>query len=373
MILLSLNRQFSRPGLFMKKIYFPNLNGLRFFAALGVMIYHFFGMEVFNGHLGVVLFFVLSGFLITYLLLEEKERINNIEIKKFYIRRILRIWPLYFLILLIASVIYYFSSGLDAGYFEALPYFLFFIPNWAFVAEISLYYAGILWSVGAEEQFYLLWPWFVLKLKAKKLIYIFLGFIVFWTLSPHVIDFINFRYLSGNDTLQLISKFIGRMGFGSMATGATLAYLAKFYSQKLKYIYHPVVQISTLVITLVLWIGNLLPHLGAVDQVYSILFAVLIANFALNPKVVISLENKILNYLGKISFGLYVYHLLGFDLTKFLASKIGFKIPDIPMFILGVGTTVVIATISYKYFEKPFLRFKSKKYTVVKSGNDIQQ
>jgi peptidoglycan/LPS O-acetylase OafA/YrhL len=88
----------------MNKVYFPNLNGLRFFAAFSVMLYHFFGEGLINGHYGVVLFFVLSGFLITYLLFEEKEKFGKIEIKKFYFRRILRIWPLYYLVYFNKSV-----------------------------------------------------------------------------------------------------------------------------------------------------------------------------------------------------------------------------------------------------------------------------
>ena len=100
----------------MNKIYFQNLNGLRFFAALLVIIHHIeqmknsLGLEnnwnlpvvLVIGKLGVILFFVLSGFLITYLLLEEERYTQTISIKDFYMRRILRIWPLYFLILLIS-------------------------------------------------------------------------------------------------------------------------------------------------------------------------------------------------------------------------------------------------------------------------------
>lgn len=355
----------------MNKIYFPNLNGLRFFAALSVMIYHFFGLDVLNGHYGVVLFFVLSGFLITYLLLEEKSQINTISIRKFYARRILRIWPLYFFILLVSTIAAYCNGGLDSNYSEAIPYFLFFIPNWAFVVGIGIKYASILWSVGAEEQFYILWPWLMRKISLNRLVYIFLIIILIWTFAPHIIDFINHRYLSENETVKMLPLFMNRMGFGAMATGAMLAYIAKYQSSKLNYIFHPYILIFVIAITLIIWGFNLLYNVMGADQIYSILFAITIGNFALNPNVIFSLENKAFNYLGKISFGLYVYHLIAFDFTNHLFLSANINLPKIPLFILGGIVTVLFASLSYYYLEKPFLRLKSKRFTIIKSGSDV--
>ena len=103
-----------------KVVYFPNLNGLRFFAALMVLLHHFELFKSINpgtyygkfimgiGKLGVILFFTLSGFLITYLLLIEKRETGTVQIRNFYVRRILRIWPLYFLVVL--GALYVFNS-----------------------------------------------------------------------------------------------------------------------------------------------------------------------------------------------------------------------------------------------------------------------
>tara|TARA_B100000767_G_scaffold270317_1_gene293746 strand:- start:108 stop:1178 length:1071 start_codon:yes stop_codon:yes gene_type:complete len=351
----------------MSKIYFPNLNGLRFFAALSVMIYHFFGIEVLYGHYGVILFFVLSGFLITYLLLEEKERLGKIEIRKFYVRRILRIWPLYFIILLIATFVYFTSSEYisSESYLQAIPYYLFFAPNIAFVLHIGLNYAGILWSVGSEEQFYLIWPWITRKIQKKKFLFLLILIILCWTVVPYFIDYVNHNYLSNQNSLSLLSKLISRTGFAAMATGATIACILKMKPKIIDLILNNYIHVAATLAIIVIWISDILPHSPATDEIFSILFAIIVANYALNPNVFFKLENKVLNYLGKISFGLYVFHLISFDIIKNLDIEISIFMG----FILGIVLTIVISTVSYYAIEVPFLRLKSKKYTTISSGN----
>ena len=132
-----------------KQIFFPGLNGLRFFAALFVLITH---LELFKhlngfpdiwnnplilsfGSIGVDLFFVLSGFLITYLLLAEKGATGDISLKQFYIRRMLRIWPLYFFIVFLTFLImplfplFPFSQGVKSNYFQKVTLYIFMLPN----------------------------------------------------------------------------------------------------------------------------------------------------------------------------------------------------------------------------------------------------
>ena len=348
-----------------KKLYFPNLNGLRFLAAFSVMVYHFFGAKVLYGHYGVVLFFVLSGFLITFLLLEEVDRASSISIRKFYARRILRIWPLYFFILLLTTLFLYSTSNLDDSYTQALPYYLFFVPNLGLVMDYKIMYAVILWSVGAEEQFYLLWPWIISKINLKNLLAVFLTIIMFWSFGPYCIDYINHNYLSDLEPIRVSAIFLGRMGFGAMATGAIVAWTSRYYPKKLQYIFHPLFQISVLMVTFTLWIGDLLPHKPIIDQIYSILFAIIIANLALNPNVIFSLENKILNSLGKISFGLYVYHTLIFKITDGLVQEIGFECSKLMLFIYSVVLTITVSYLSFNYLESPFLKLKSNKFTVI--------
>ena len=126
------------------------------------------------GRVGMVLFFVLSGFLITYLLLVEREDRHRIDIPRFYLRRILRIWPLYFLIVGICQFLIPVKGlfGLDSIYSVTAPnfrlaslYYLLFLPNLAFLTVWPVNpLLGYTWSIGVEEQFYLLWPVLLLLL-----------------------------------------------------------------------------------------------------------------------------------------------------------------------------------------------------------------
>ena len=156
--------------------YFSGLNALRFFAAFFVIFDH--GEQIrrknslFNfkdwtmaqdGHLAVVFFFVLSGFLITYLLLREKAETKTVKVKNFYLRRVLRIWPLYFLLVTIGCfVVPWFINLIHYNYIypykgeDVILYFVFFMP---FMVNIFFGHHLLepLWSIGVEELFYLLW------------------------------------------------------------------------------------------------------------------------------------------------------------------------------------------------------------------------
>lgn len=347
------------------KVYFPSLNGLRFFAALSVMIYHFYGIDVLNGHLGVVLFFVLSGFLITFLLFEEKENKNAINISSFYWRRILRIWPLYFFIVIIASIVFLEKNSFG-NYMNTIPYFILFVPNLAFVLEIPFQFGGILWSVGSEEQFYGFWPW-LFKLKTKKnILYSFIIIITLFTLTPHFLDFISHHFFGNNSSLSIISNLIQRMNFGCMAIGGVLAYIARYNKEILKYLFNPFLQWINFSVLIIAWALNV--EFIFNDQTYAILFGVLIINLALNPKPIFSLEFRILNFLGKISFGLYVYHLIAMVLTNKVIHNFNIEILIHLEFILALLLTIIFAYVSFILIETPFLRIKKKKFTIVKSN-----
>jgi len=172
------------PATPVNRIHFPGLNALRFYAALAVVYSHvvqnvspmpviaeIMGPFLIDGHSAVNLFFVLSGFLITYLLLRESIEHGDVAVGKFYVRRILRIWPLYYLVIIIGLVVFplIFGPNYTFSVFYAeypsmpvtiatkLALVFFLLPNLAGITAPMVH----IWSIGVEEQFYLVWPWIV--------------------------------------------------------------------------------------------------------------------------------------------------------------------------------------------------------------------
>jgi len=162
-------------------VYFPGLNGIRFFAATIVAVSHVELLKQYHGlpnaydtpavyelgRLAVTLFFVLSGYLITFLLLKEKELTKTIAVGAFYMRRVLRIWPLYFLLVALAFFVFPrigvmqispLTGQLAGNASFTLPMFLLFLPQLALSMFAPVPFAEPAWSIGVEEQFYLLWP-----------------------------------------------------------------------------------------------------------------------------------------------------------------------------------------------------------------------
>lgn len=178
--------------------YRPELDVLRFFAFLSVFVYHtlyvpldhlvgrgvpmwFAQLQVSIsrvGAYGVDLFFALSAYLITELLLREKEYRGTLDVKSFYIRRILRIWPLYYVFVLLAAVVPFLNPYHGFSLKYVLP-FLFLAGNWSTIAFGPPYSAALpLWSVSIEEQFYLLWPPIVARLSRRGIVFSAVGMIL---------------------------------------------------------------------------------------------------------------------------------------------------------------------------------------------------
>ncbi|HRH40437.1 MAG TPA: acyltransferase [Pyrinomonadaceae bacterium] len=360
----------------MKKIYFPNLNGLRFIAALLVIIHHLeqfksvFGKENYFelpsirmiGDLGVVLFFVLSGFLITYLLLEEQKATETISIKDFYIRRILRIWGLYYLIVILGLFVFPNIEFLNTpAIFEGakenlLPktlLFVFFLPNLAFWLYPPVPFASQTWSIGVEEQFYLIQPLIVKKFKNLPVILIVIGSVYF--IVKMVMSKLGSVYPDHN--LFFFNMFWQTLNFDCFAIGG-LAAVALFKKNFiLDFIFTKTVQILTILATIVLIAMGI--HIKYFHQeFFSLLFAIIILNLAANRNNLLKLENPILNYLGKISYGLYMYHPIVIFCTIKLLILFGLY-NNILLFILALLVTILISSLSYHLFEHKLIMQKN--------------
>lgn len=352
------------------KIYFSGLNGLRAVAALAVVFSHIhMSLFWFNlpnlptlalAEFGVTMFFALSGFLITYLLLAERASTGQIDVKKFYVRRILRIWPLYFLYLAVAVAVAWLLAGNAPN--ANLWYYLLFVPNVPSVLGVSLPFLSHYWSLGVEEQFYSFWPWTVKKVKNP--IVFFVAFVLLFLLAKAVVSFTWGGY-SDEYTLLYVTRF------SCMAIGAVGAWLL-YHNQQwaLKLLVNRVAEAGAwAVVGLVLL--NRFHVFSIIDhEIIAGVTVVLILNQG-SGRPLIRLENRLLDFLGGISFGIYVYHpvlifLLSFLLRDVLPGAYYQKLALV--YATVVGGTIGVAYLSLTYLEKPFLAFKEK-FTVVQSAN----
>jgi len=378
------------------KFYFKGLNGLRFFAAFLVLIYHLEQIRIKyelpnlssysffnNGDIAVEFFFVLSGFLITYLLLEEHNFTGKISIKDFYVRRILRIWPLYYIILFIGLLLIPIAMkilGIEYSFpfplGQASTLFILFLPNLVFSIWPSNFLIP-LWSIGVEEQFYAIWAPLV-KLFYKYIIYLFVAIIL--------LRFCFYGYYFNYDksiesTYSVFLKWINTLKFESMSIGGMGAYIFYKKADKLRtsIVFDKKIQVLLFMILglriffhISLDEGNQLYNItyrlifeGWYSTIFSsVLFLWLILNVSINPKSLINTEFKILNFLGNISYGIYMYHgiviLILMILIKGRLKNFSLFTSTFIVYVLAVGLTILISHLSYKYIESLFLKLKKK-------------
>lgn len=377
-----------------QKIYFPHLNGIRFTAALLVIIHHIeqlkgiyglptlWGGKGFLSHFisiigpqGVVLFFVLSGFLITYLLLAEEAKTETINIKKFYIRRILRIWPLYLLVIFLSLfVLVHFDfftlpgfnkSTIQENIIWKLILFILFFSNFVLVFFGVVPYASQTWSIGTEEQFYLVWPIIIKFIKRNRLllmILIALGYNVFrlFLMSRHSL-FIP------ESIRVILQAFWNGFTIDCMAIGGFFAVLLYEKSKITTLLLNNWVFYLSIIFVIGSWSINLyIPYLHSIY--YSALYALIILNFASNPKQHINLENRYFNYLGNISYSIYMLHPIG--ITIAIQSAIFLNIiSNWIVYPIAILSTILLSGLSYRWYESYFLKFKSR-FAIVKSGSE---
>jgi peptidoglycan/LPS O-acetylase OafA/YrhL len=372
----------------MTKVYFPGLNGLRFIGAFIVIIGHIEFLKSLHGlpnlmtlsfykntggHLGVILFFVLSGFLITYLLMNELKEKSTINIGKFYMRRVLRIWPLYYLMILVSIVIVPalysgFNFSIKYGYsWNEIKYYLFFLPNISKAMGSYINGAVHLWSIGVEEQFYLIWPLLVLLFRKRILLLLLLIFSSI-TILPFVLGYLNGRteVFSSSETLfHQVMHFTNHFKINSMAIGGFIAYVVFEKKKWLHFFMTNSMEILIFSGTMLLWFsGTIVTQFN--DEIYSLLFGLIILNVATKAKPIIHLENRFLTFLGQISYGLYVYHwiviltiieILKMYFTNYIENK---NTMNLILYSGSISLTILISYLSYQYFEKPFLKIKGK-------------
>jgi peptidoglycan/LPS O-acetylase OafA/YrhL len=332
----------------------PQLDAVRGIAILLVIIHNtdsfpslHLGVISAYGWMGVDLFFVLSGFLITGILLEAKQ--SEGYFKKFYARRCLRIWPLYYCLLIFMFLIVPHLRPSDAHtiFEKSSPWwaYLFFLQN--FFVAVPAQAAGplgVTWSLAIEEQFYLVWPLFVRYLSPVQIKRIAIGVIL---ISPLLRFFLTLH------DVNIYSNLFCRLD-GLMA-GALLAVLVR--SETFVPSNHVKLASTSFLIAASLaifaenhharWIAFSMTSLGSLSLVYLSLFS--------QRKWIQSIfKNRFLMYTGIISYGLYLLHRIPFDVTK------ATHLDQHPLFALTVTvvSSYVLATVSWTVLEKPFLKLK---------------
>lgn len=363
-----------------QKTYRPELDALRWYAAFGVYAYHTMPREaayysayhipatisfllasfIKAGAWGVDIFFVLSAYLITGLLSHEQSSTGTVHVGKFYMRRILRIWPLYFLVLAISLLVTVFDSQQNLTWQQA-AIFVFFSGNWIFVFNPDAIYsiANPLWSICVEEQFYLAWPWVVKLVSIRRAITIML--LVSWS-TRLLLVLSGARFGVWNNTLAHLDP---------IALGALLS----------------------------IWLNGRLPSLRTPTRVLLIAVGLLAigaagalpyTEFPASPSVLLlyplisiggclivfaslnwgtwALNNKAVVYLGGISYGIYVFHrpCLWFLKHVYFGAHKTSLVNFLLYWSCGLAMTLCVAALSKRFFESPFINMK-KHFTLAES------
>jgi peptidoglycan/LPS O-acetylase OafA/YrhL len=352
----------------------PGLDGLRGIAVLAVIIYHADISLLVGGFLGVDVFFVLSGFLITSLLIDELTRTNTVDRARFYIRRIRRLMPALFLVLLFSVLV----SGLfvlDAAYHvrRDLPWAVTFVLNWSYLFFEQSYFVNIsrppllqhLWSLSVEEQFYVVWPIVIIGLYKLKL----------GNLSPRVKIFTASTVLAIASTAWMAQLSISngfpipndpsRVYFGTdthaMGLLVGCAAAALWRPDRLNERLTPdrASAMNGIGLLSIAGLAYFFIFVSELNEwlyrggflVLSILTATLII-VAAHPglKFGVLLGNPVLKWFGDRSYGIYLWHWPIFVLMR---SGIDVQWPDPVAFAVKVSIVLVIADLSYRFVEMP--------------------
>lgn len=339
-----------------------------------VMISHFFGNYI-NVQImwtSIDLLFCLSGLLITGILIETKNELRYFQ--KFYIRRILRIFPLYYLLIIFFLIFIYFLTPHPEyyDYFKNnIVYFLTYTQNWYFIhwGEPPGGYLNHTWSLAIDEQIYLLWPLLIWLCKTQKqLMYLCLSTIVFSLIFRLCYNY----YLINHPSLHSYPYFHNTFcRLDSFASGSLLYCFLKFKDTYLSNLKIFLLFIVSLVLFTVCAIGDgSFTHTGFYMRNFGITLAGIHFStwlyFAINEEFLLLnyfLSNSFLRYIGKISYSLYIFHLF---ILLLLVSKINLVLSKLTSYseiiaiIVCLCLSIIISVLSYEFFEKPIFQLKKK-------------
>lgn len=348
---------------FAQKRYFGSLDGFRALSILAVIWHHTGGDIVSNalpmlkvGFLGVDMFFVISGFLIVTLLLRERQRTGDISLKGFYIRRTLRIFPVYYAIMAALAALFLFvrsGSDMATAFWRELPFYLTYTSNWTHVAVFA-----VAWSLACEEQFYLMYP------PIEK-------FMRRWAV-PVIIAFIGLNQLVNFGLLD--SFFVSVLGtaelevlqatFTPICLGVLVAHIC-FYRHSFEklapLVQHPAMPLVYGGLLLTLLNVPLADISGLPRLIAQLLMTLLLLSCVVREDHYLDrpLRSFMFKRIGMVSYGMYLYHM-------FVREAMSRALPEhlfqnaLIRFVGCLLVTWVIAEVSFKLVESPILAYKDR-------------
>jgi peptidoglycan/LPS O-acetylase OafA/YrhL len=353
---------------------FGSLDGLRGLCIVGVIWHHapggipgrLFG----RGFLGVDMFFVLSGFLIVTLLLRERERTGTISLKKFYARRTLRIFPIYYLLLftlLFLFLVFKPGSHTAWAYYVSLPFLLTYTSNWVRIPSGNL---DIMWSLATEEQFYLGWP-MIEKLLLRSGVAVVLAGVVLLNqlVNFGLLDGVFARLYRGKPNLPILGATYTPIALGVLL--AHLLHAPRTFCPAFRLLGSRgscAVFGAVLLALIACWPADISGLGRLVIQLAMMIFlATLVIREDHWARPV--LRALPLAYLGMISYGMYVYHMWVVHPLRIGFEKLGWNLVSFAFFLGALLGATLVAGLSYRFIERPLLRLKSQ-FT---AGRDLGQ
>lgn len=374
-----------------KKGYLYGLNTLRFIAAFFIIAMHIqYNQKVmglptlpkyaFLGKGAVSFFFTLSGFLITYIRLGEYDKTGSMDLKKFFKNRFFRLAPVYYLVIISGLFFYWIvlpklGVGFDLEYnlsTAALLYSLF-LPN----VMNSLYHVGgilnVSWSIGAQEQFYFFFLPFIKK--HMKYIQVFLWILIAISIVVNIANALDaFPITEG------WKWFINTLRFHFMGIGAILGYYLKYKKEQLLSLWVFSKKWLQLFLAglLVAWYSFKTSSQfinATVTFPLSFLYGWLIINVSSNPKNIIRIDHKILDWVGQRTYGIYMYHMFVVYAVTFFFVKTQFlqehyAVYMAVFYVLVFGITIGLSHLSYTYMEQPIISWHHKRRTLKKIASE---
>jgi peptidoglycan/LPS O-acetylase OafA/YrhL len=381
----------------------PGLDGLRALAALAVFVDHaeqtqeWVGLDHFDGNQmtslgrqGVEVFFVLSGYLITLLLLRERARAGVVSLRRFYARRTLRIWPLYYLVVFILWVVLPWAvhfapepvralseihtRTLSAPGDPRLPLYLLFLANFSFWLYPHVFCGAHLWSLGVEEQFYLVWP--VIFRFARRPLAVF-GALVAIKVGLHMAVEYHHELVSwflSPDGTFLALELSKMCHYEAMAVGAAAAYVAFHHGERVRRLAAPG-WVQLLVWPLLygcVWLAGWNQGFHGIDPITELpqlgyAVVVLLVSHSARPSWV--LDHRAVAWLGERWYGVYMIHTFLMVLAIALVGRAHLgdtAAAHVAFYAVAFALTVGGAALSFRFLETPLLRLKDQYFAAAR-------